>query len=314
MSYPRIHQSKLISTIDLLVRDVLFGDIDISQVSVQLSKLYLPLIENYDPALKYTPTVEAFKHSAEKVMADPHSQNHRWGYYNTAQFMDYLSTYKAFITDEDAKRIKQEKSNSKSLEADLRKLFSEENGLSRLLFVRVDLFYLKDTMHLVTIADLHRHINKLRDFIGNKKTCFKDWVGYAIAIEQGYEHGYHCHVLLIYNGAKRQRDTYLGQAVGEKWKIITDGLGSYYNCNHPKNKRAYEENGTLGIGMISRHDEQAVENAIRTALYLTDPGKTDRYTDRLDQHPKVKLPKMQTFTRGVVKDREKKKKHSSLNS
>lgn len=300
MSYPHIAQSKLISTIDLLVRDVLFGDIDISQVSVQLSKLYLPLIENYDPALKYMPTIKAFKKSTEEVMADPHSRNHRWGYYNTVQFIDYLGNHKALITAEDAKLIKQEKINSKVFEVDLRKLFSEEDGLSRLLFVRVDLFYLKDTMYLVTIADLHRHLTKLREFIGNKKTCFKGLVDNAIAIEQGHEHGYHCHLLLIYNGAKRQRDTYLGQAVGEKWESITDGLGSYYNCNHPANKRAYEKSGTLGIGMISRHDEQAVENAIRTALYLTDPGKTDRYTDRLDQHLKVRLPKMKTFTRGIT--------------
>ncbi len=313
MSYPHIAQSKLISTIDLLVRDVLFEDIDISHISIQLSKMYLPFIENYDPALKYMPTIKAFKKSTEKVMADPHSRNHRWGYYNTVQFINYLGNHKALITDEDAKLNKQEKSNSKSLEADLRKLFSEEHGLSRLLFVRIDLFYLKDTMHLVTIADLHRHLEKLREFIGNKRTCFEDLVDNAIAIEQGHEHGYHCHVLLIYNGADRWKDSYLGRSVGEKWESITDGLGSYYNCNHPANKRAYEESGTLGIGMISRHDEQAVENAIRTALYLTDPGKTDRYTDRLDQHLKVKLPKMKTFTRGIVKDREKKKKHSSSN-
>lgn len=297
MPYPHIHQSKLISTIDLLVRDVLFDDIDISQVSVQLSNLYLPLLYDYDPTLEYAQTVEAFKHSAEKVMADPYSQAQRWDDYNTAQFMDYLGIYKALITAEDAKLNKQEKNNSKVLEIDLRKLFRR---YSRLLFVRVDLGYLKDTLHLVGIEDLHRHINKLRDFIGNKNTCFEGLVGHAIAIEQGHEHGYHCHVLLIYNGANRWKDTYLGQAVGEKWENITDGLGSYYNCNHPANKRAYEKSGTLGIGMISRHDEQAVENAIRTALYLTDPGKTDRYTDRLDQHLKVKLPKMKTFTRGIT--------------
>lgn len=297
MSYLHIQQSRLISTIDLLVRDILFGDIDISYVSVQLSKLYPLLLDNYDFALEYTATIEAFKHSTEKVMVDPNSRNYRWGYYNTLQFIDYLATHKALIIDEDAQLAKQERINSKVLEADLRKLFRKH---SRLLFVRVDLGYLKDTMHLVTIAGLHRHLEKLREFIGNKKTCFKGLVGHAIAIEQGHEHGYHCHVMLIYNGAKRWKDTYLGQAVGEKWEIITDGLGSYYNCNHPANKRDYEKSGTLGIGMISRHDEQAVDNAIRTALYLTDPGKTDRYTDRLDQHLKVKLPKMKTFTRGII--------------
>lgn len=297
MSYPHIHQSKLISTINLLVRDILFGDIEISHISVQLSKLNLPLLDDYDPALEYTATVEAFKHSTEKVTANPKSQNRRWGYYNTIQFIDYLATYKALIMDEDANLTKQQRSNSKVLEADLRKLLRSH---SRLLFVRVDLAYSKDTMYLVTIEDLHRHLKKLREFIGNKKTCFAGLVGHAIAIEQGHKHGYHCHVLLIYNGAKRWKDTYLGQAVGEKWESITDGLGSYYNCNHPMNKRFYKENGTLGIGMISRHDAKAVDNAIRTALYLTNPGKSDRCVERLDQHLKVKLPKMKTFTRGIT--------------
>lgn len=297
MSYLHIQQSRLISTIDLLVRDILFGDIDISYVSVQLSKLYPLLLDNYDFALEYTATIEAFKHSTEKVMVDPNSRNYRWGYYNTLQFIDYLATHKALIIDEDAQLAKQERSNSKVLEADLRKLFRKH---SRLLFVRVDLAYLKETMYLVTIEDLHRHLKKLREFISNKKTCFAGLVGHAIAIEQGHKHGYHCHVLLIYNGAKRWKDTYLGQAVGEKWESITDGLGFYYNCNHPTNKRGYKESGTLGIGMISRYDAQAVDNAIRTALYLADPGKVDRCVERLDQHLKVKLPKMKTFTRGIT--------------
>lgn len=292
-----IHQSKLISTIDLLVRDVLFGNIDISHISVQLSKLYLPLLDDYDSALEYSPTINAFKDSTRKVMANPHSQNYRWGYYNTNRFIDYLQIHRDSILTKDKALSSEEKNHSKSLEADLRTSFKKH---SRLLFVRVDLAYSKDIMHLVTVEDLHRHLKKLRELIGNKKTCFKDLVGHAIAVEQGYEHGYHCHILLIYNGAKRWKDTYLGQAVGEKWKHITDGLGSYYNCNYPANKRVYEESGTLGIGMISRHDAQGVDNAIRTALYLTDPDKIDRYTDRLDQHLKVKLPKMKTFTRGIT--------------
>lgn len=115
-----IHQSKLISTIDLLVRDVLFGNIDISHISVQLSKLYLPLLDDYDSALEYSPTINAFKDSTRKVMANPHSQNYRWGYYNTNRFIDYLQIHRDSILTKDKALSSEEKNHSKSLEADLR--------------------------------------------------------------------------------------------------------------------------------------------------------------------------------------------------
>lgn len=298
----RINQAKLISDVDLLVRDVLFGKIDINHVSIQLSKLYLPLTKEDDPELKYSPTIEAFRESTKKVMAASHVQNGRWGYYNSKQFIDYLQMHRSFITKQDAVLSEQKIENSEELEAYLRKLIDTKYGV---LLVRVDIGYLKDTLHLVTIADFYRHLKKLRDFISNKKTCFKGLVGHVMALEQGYDHGYHCHLLLIYNGAHRQRDLYLGQAVGERWQDITEGQGSYYNCNNLEYKSKYEELGTLGIGKIRRGLPQEVENAVRTALYLTDPDKTDRCVGRLNQHLKVKPHGYNAFTHGIIKDKKR---------
>ena len=98
---------------------------------------------------------------------------------------------------------------------------------------------------------------------------------------------------MIYNGDKRQKDWFLGDAVGKKWVEITEGLGSYYNCNTSTHKRVYEKQGTLGIGMIHKNNAVEVKNAINAALYLTRP---DKYEQRL----KAWMPSMRSFGRGTI--------------
>ena len=166
------------------------------------------------------------------------------------------------------------------------------NHYSRLLIVRVDLGYITDTSHLVSIKDFHQDLKKLRKLIGKRKSCFKNLQGNIFALEQGHDHGYHCHLLLIYNGTKHERDWYFAETVGETWQRITGGLGSYYNCNNSSYKQQYKNAGTLGIGMIHRKNGIEVENAVRVALYLTKP-------DKEHQQLRVKLPGMKTFTHGI---------------
>lgn len=281
----------------MLVRDILFEDIDINYVSTQLSQLYLPMMQDYDSELEYSPTITAFKNSGEKVMSHQYLKDHRWGYFNTRDFIAYLFSYREEILDYDAARSKRAIINSKNLKSDIHKLFTR---YSRFLFVRVDLNYSKDTLHLVTIDNFYEHVKKLRELISNKDTDFEHLENYAIALEQGYDHGYHCHLLLIYNSSHRWKDTYLGKAVGEKWQHITGGLGSYYNCNDLKHKKIYKDRGTLGIGKIHRDNPQEIDNAIRVALYLTEPGKTDRCVAKVSQNLKIKRSHMKTFMRGRV--------------
>lgn len=297
MLYSNISQSKLISNVDMLVRDILFEGIDINHISIQLSQLYLPMMQDYDSELEYSPTIIAFKNSGEKVMTHQYLKDHRWGFFNTRDFIAYLFSYRDEILDYDAARNKRAIINSKNLKKDIHKLFTR---YSRFLFVRVDLNYSKDTLHRVTIDNFYEHVKKLRELISNKDAEFEHLEHYAIALEQGYDHGYHCHLLLIYNSTRRQRDTYLGQAVGEKWQHITGGLGSYYNCNDLKHKKIYKDRGTLGVGKIHRDNPQEVDNAIRVALYLTQPEKTDRCVAKVSQNLKIKRSNMKTFMRGRV--------------
>ena len=153
----------------------------------------------------------------------------------------------------------------------------------------LDLKYATETSHLVTIDRLNADMKKIRELISNKKTCFEHLQGYAWALEQGGKNGgLHCHLLLIYNGSERQKDSYLGKAVGEKWQSITGGLGTYYNWNTLENKGDFKKQGLLGIGMIHRDNPLEVENAVRVASYLTK-------IDKCEQQLKLWLPGMRTF-------------------
>ncbi|WP_372829262.1 hypothetical protein [Psychrobacter maritimus] len=288
MSCLVISQSQLICNVDRLVTDVLSNNINISNVSVQLSALYLPLVADYDSSLNYFPTITAFIDSANRVMCSSYSKKMRWGYYNTKDFINNLYAYKDVISKNNIKLIKQEKVNTKKLDIYMRQML---NHYSKLLIVRVDLGYSKDTIHLVSIEDFHQHSKKLREFIGKKESCFKGLQGNVIALEQGHDRGYHCHLLLMYNGSRHESDWYFAETVGEKWRSITGGLGSYYNCHNSQYKQKYKDAGTLGIGMIHRKNPIEIENSVRVALYLTRPYKED-------QHLRIKLPGMKTFTRG----------------
>ena len=169
----------------------------------------------------------------------------------------------------------------------LKKLF--ENLLSRhrkLLLVRVDVSYRYDAD--ISISQFDADLKVLRSRIQNRDTCFKGVLDYSWAIEQGREKGYHCHLLLIYNGSKHMKDEYYGMQIGEVWQDITDGEGCYFNCNNKAHKDHFRGLGTLGIGMIHRCNERAVENAVNTILYLAR-------ADKEDQHLRAKIRGMRGF-------------------
>ena len=299
MSCSVIDQSQLICNVDRLVTDVLSNNINISNVSIQLSALYLPMVDNYDSSLDYFPTITAFINSANSTISSNHLKKMRWGYYNTKDFIDNLYAYKNIILKNNIKVIEQEKVNTKKSEIYMRQML---NHYSRLLIVRVDLGYSKDTIHLVSIETFHKHLKKIRELIGKTESCFEELEGNVIALEQGHDRGYHVHLLLMFDGSKRCKDTHIGQLVGEKWQSVTDGLGSYFNCNNPQYKQKQEALGRLGIGMIHRRNPKEVQNAINASLYLTQP-------DKENQHLRVKLRKMKTFTHGIYETAKRRGLH-----
>lgn len=163
----------------------------------------------------------------------------------------------------------------------------------KLLLVRVDLSYQYECSP--TIRQFDKDIKKLINRIQNKDTIFKHQVGYAYRLEQGGKSkGYHCHLLVIYNGSMRCRDSYLGQSIGELWQEqITKGDGLFFNCNQQDHKRRYQQSQKLGLGLIERKNKFTVSNAFEVIGYLALPEKDDQYL-------RARLKGMRVFSKGQL--------------
>ena len=296
MSYAHLNQPLVVAKAHSLVISVLANAITFNETMSKLNEIYLSFMTHLNSELFYSQPIVAFIYSTNAIVGDDYPENVIWNHDKTQRFITTLSCYKNDIDNERLAFIYQERQNQEKLGYYANNLISH---YSRLLFVRIDLKYAQATSHLVNIEDFNCHMRNLRDLIGNKKTCFKHLQGNAWAIEQGESNGgLHCHLLLMYDGAKRQNDWHLAKEVGKKWKMITGGLGEYYSYHDTERKQNYARNGKLGIGMIHQNNAQEVENAVRSALYLTEPNK---YEQRL----KLWLPNMRTFGHGVYRTKKR---------
>lgn len=167
----------------------------------------------------------------------------------------------------------------------------------RLLLVRVDLAYKAE--YQPNIMQFEADINRLINRVQNKDTIFRCQIGYAYRLEQGGKSsGYHCHLLVIYEGRERYKDEYLGNRIGELWKKITNNEGKYFNCNQKKHKQDHIDRGTLGIGMVRHDDHKTVINTLRTISYLALPEKNDQYL-------RGKIIGMRQFNKGQLNHERK---------
>lgn len=224
----------------------------------------------YDEDLEYSPLIQAYFDLLPE----------RIDWYDRAVF-DEQRVFRGF---QDSLRIRQQRFLNDfvaQVEDNLDQLSTYFDGLvnkhCKLLLVRVDLYYLFERSPAIRQFD--RDVKKLINRVQNKDTIFQDQVGYAYRLEQGGKSkGYHCHLLVIYNGSIRCKDEYLGQCIGELWKTkITQGDGLFFNCNQKLHKQRYEDDGVLGIGMILRSVKKSVDNAFTVIGYLASPDKDKQY-------------------------------------
>lgn len=309
MIIPNLSHETVVAKVDKLMSDILNPSTRISmqQISEQLTLYYQPMTLLYNDELKYTNSIKWFIGSCYLACGHYYPHEIMWDEAATQRFLHALNLYQYESVSTITDFALQEQRNSQSLEQYISHFL---NKCARVLIVRVDIKIKAEFAHLVGIEAFHGFMNQLMETIqrdkeiekkrkintnmNSDKGCFEDLRGYAWAIEQGVETGgLHCHLLLIYNGDKRNKDWFLGEAIGKMWLEITGGLGWYHNGNTSKRKRGYESQGTLGIGMIHRKNPLEVKNAIHAALYLTRP---DKYEQRL----KTWTPNMRSFGRGTI--------------
>ena len=199
-----------------------------------------------------------------------------------------LRQYEQYYFYEQQYQHNLEISNRESLAHYMKQLL---HHYSRLLVVRVDLSYAADQRHFIGIERAKSDLGILLNKISNKDTCFFGLQGYAWALEQGADKGYHCHLLLIYDPSKRKNDWYLANEVGSLWKDITQQQGIFYSCNTSEVKAEYARLGRLGVGPIHCDCVSATQNTFNAAMYLANPEK-------LDQGLLARMPRMRTFGTG----------------
>lgn len=275
----------------LITRNISVNQMDLNKITLELNRLHQPFFRIFSNEYWYSNTIQAFVVAIYSCIGEVPTKDFVWQTSSTAKFLYYLLTYEKMVRYSLDSQINQEMNNRYELEQYVRRVL---NNYAKSLVIFITLSYQHQWREKVSLEDFQNQIDNFRDLISNKKTCFKDLVGYAWAIEQGIEKGYHCHLWLAYDGSKRQSDFYIGKEVGEKWVKITNGLGEYHNSNNPETKYSYQQHGRLGIGRIHRNNLHEIENAVSTALYLTEPHKCNQYLV-------VKPSGMKTFGKGVFR-------------
>jgi hypothetical protein len=177
--------------------------------------------------------------------------------------------------------------NSKSLE---QYLDAMREAYSKLLIVRLDLHYGKryvvpwDRVDAVSRGVARRH---RREFIKHVKKSYPGLVGYVWKTERGAIKSFHTHLLLIFNGQLLRADETIGMQLGEYWiREITNGKGTYWNCNAKKG-----DYSNLAIGMVHHDDDATWVLLKKIAMYLT---KVDAFVK--DNAPK----KERSFGKGGI--------------
>lgn len=119
---------------------------------------------------------------------------------------------------------------------------------SKLNIVRIDLGYTKEHSAVVELEEANSDINRMLNNMRSKPTVFADKIGHIIKTEHTPDRGVHFHTVIIYDGQKIREDITKAEQIGDYWKDnITDGKGTFHNCN----RNEYKNNG---VGMLDYKD------------------------------------------------------------
>ncbi len=121
---------------------------------------------------------------------------------------------------------------------------------SRLMVIRLDCSFKEEHQTAISFFDISYYLQRLWK---NRRhnSMFEHCLGWIWRIEYAEDCQYHAHLLFIYNGHNVQSDVYYADLIGGYWSNrITDGEGSYYNCNRNKDNYAF-----CGLGTIDRNKD-----------------------------------------------------------
>ncbi|OHE17328.1 MAG: hypothetical protein A2540_04740 [Sulfurimonas sp. RIFOXYD2_FULL_37_8] len=147
-----------------------------------------------------------------------------------------------------------EKTVNKRLESSKEYMDALQENNAKLCIVRVDLGYKKNDKGNVdiTLDEANKDFNRMMNNKRGKPSIFKHQEGQMCLKEYTPNKGVHFHTVFIFDGNKVQKDAHMGDEIGKYWGELTEGRGSYYNCNRQKYK--YK-----GVGMLKHTDTEKRE-------------------------------------------------------
>lgn len=273
------NQSRTLLAIESFIERVQCGLIDNGEMLYELQELIPAFYLQHFQNVWYSQHIQIFIRIIEMVESYLQGQN----YCSLDMLLDHqiepLRTlvhfyYRDVLNERHAFQL-QELSNQNKLKEYITRVLNQK---SRSLIVRVDLKYLSNVQDQVNIHLFNQHMKVLRNRISNGDRYFSGLEGFVWALEQGGESsGFHCHLMLIYDGHKRQCDFGLALAIGECWKDITHGLGAFFTPNNPESKARFEMEGMWALGRKDRANVQHCQSVIAYACYLARPEKLSQF-------------------------------------
>ncbi|QDK97023.1 inovirus Gp2 family protein [Acinetobacter tandoii] len=300
------HEAEVLAAVDHFIQEVCLGSYDLyhQNFMIDLQKLVQSFKPIYNADFSYCNTVLIFidvVNIVDYTLSLMHQAN-----YESIKYFDEMTVWHILTYIQSLSGcVKQQLIEYQQRELkNQRSLFDYTSTLihhyARTLVVRVDLSIKKEYQALYNIHAFNQALEVLLRRIADQDTCFSGLHGYAWALEHGVSKGYHCHLLLMYDGNMHRGDFEMGQWVGECWEQITHECGYIFNCNHSDYKAIYEAMGTLGLGMIHRNIDSEVNNFLNYVVpYLVSAEKEQ-------QHPRVKDPAYtRSFGRGVANSKSR---------
>lgn len=209
---------------------------------------------------------------------------------NTAIMLNKLvSEYHDEVSKSDFKQDlrKYQRNSMKNLKGVTNYIQHLFNQHARLLVIRLDLAWGKTHSSSITpeIAKQHRQ-QLLRNMKRNR--IFRHVLGTVWKLEYGPDRGFHYHTLFFLDGNKSRSGINICEQFGEYWvSAITEGKGTYFNCNARPER--YEK---PGVGMVKYDDILKQEGLKRAVEYLT----------KIDTFARLALPgNVRTFGRSEIK-------------
>ncbi|HCH8091913.1 TPA: inovirus-type Gp2 protein [Acinetobacter baumannii] len=244
--------------------------------------LFLAFDQVYNPDFSYTCLIDLFCSLLHDYDLQYETSLSLYNRLKRTTFKDWQAYFNQARADH-LNELRQHRHNEKLNAAKLDKRLEEIlKSYSAVLVVRVDLAYAVSP----DIEQVDNDLEMLRRKI--KRSEYGDVLLLVWALEQGEKKGYHCHIALIFNERKRTSAWSIAKAVGELWEDVTDDEGSYFNCHDRRYLKQYEDQDTLGVGIIYSEVDYQVRKMCSTLSYLARPEK--------EQYLRVKTTrKMRTF-------------------